>query len=149
MGDVIGPVVADLMAGRVASLRTLVVLTALGGLGVFTDAGTSSLPVVVLPRACCWGTVLEVLVPLRRTMLHLHTRLHLHDPRGPRGPDFGRFLVHHAVRALLRLAAEPDPERGVTERLGDVDTRTATALPCRLRRLGKGRLADGIRDVRP
>ena len=163
VGLFIGAVVLDRTAGRLTSLRTLVVFTALCGLGVFAYAGTSSLPVVVL-GGLCWGTVLGVLMPLLRTMLHLHT------PEGYVGRVSGVFMVHHSAGELLPLAVapalagllgvqrallvagvvllvaaptvwrrarrldaqypvEPDPERGVVERLGDVDDRSVTALP--------------------
>ena len=48
VGLFVGAVTLDRAAGRLTSLRALVVLTALCGLGVFAYAGTSSLPVVVL-----------------------------------------------------------------------------------------------------
>ena len=163
VGLFVGAVTLDRAAGRLTSLRALVVLTALCGLGVFAYAGTSSLPVVVL-GGLYWGTVLGILMPLLRTLLHLHT------PEGYVGRVSGVFMVHHSVGELLPLAfapalagvlgvqrallvagvvmllatplawrparrqdrqhpVEPDPERGVVERLGDVDDRAATALP--------------------
>lgn len=100
IGLFLGAVALDRSAGRLTSLRSLVVWTALGGVGVFAYAGTSSLAVVVI-GGLYWGGVLGVLMPLLRTMIHLHT------PEGYVGRVSGVFMVHHSVGELLPLAFAP------------------------------------------
>lgn len=95
-----GAVVLDRSAGRLTSLRAVVVLTALGGLGVFAYAGTARMAIVVA-GALYWGAVLGLLMPLLRTMIHLHT------PHQYVGRVSGVFMVHHSVGELLPLAFAP------------------------------------------
>lgn len=95
-----GAVVLDRSAGRLTSLRSLTVFTALSGVGVFAYAGTAALPIVVA-GALFWGGILGVLMPLLRTMLHLHT------PEGYVGRVSGVFMVHHSAGELVPLAFAP------------------------------------------
>lgn len=96
----VGAVVLDRSAGRLTMIRTVVVLTAGGGLGAVIYAGTPSI-VVVVAAAAYWGFVLGVLLPLLRTLTHLHT------PEAYFGRVTGIFNVHHSVGELLPLAVAP------------------------------------------
>ncbi len=96
----VGAVVLDRSAGRLTMIRTVVVLTAGGGLGAVIYAGTPSI-VVVVAAAAYWGVVLGVLLPLLRTLTHLHT------PEAYLGRVTGIFSVHHSVGELLPLAVAP------------------------------------------
>lgn len=99
-GLLTGALLLDRSAGRVTGLRTVVVLTAAGGIGAIVYSGTASLVVVVI-GAIVWGTILGVLMPLLRTLTHLHTR------EGFVGRVMGAFNVHHSVGELLPMAVAP------------------------------------------
>jgi MFS transporter, DHA3 family, macrolide efflux protein len=99
-GMAVGAIVLDRSAGRLTATRTVVILTAAGGIGALIYVGTDSLAVVVV-GAVVWGLVLGLLLPLLRTLTHLHT------PEGYLGRVTGVFNVHHSAGELLPLAIAP------------------------------------------
>ncbi|MBW3659334.1 MAG: MFS transporter [Actinobacteria bacterium] len=100
VGLFLGAFTLDRNALRATNLRTVVVLTAACGIGALIYVGTSSL-VVVAVGAVVWGVLLGALMPLLRTLLHLHTG------EGYVGRVSGVYLVHKSVGELAPLAVAP------------------------------------------
>ena len=95
-----GAFLLDRAAGRLTSIRTVVALTAACGFGAFVYVGTDRLPVVVV-GAIVWGTLLGALMPLLRTLVHLHTE------DGFVGRVMGTFNVAHGAGEIVPLAVAP------------------------------------------
>lgn len=95
-----GAFLLDRAAGRFTSLRTVVALTAACGFGVFVYVGTDRLAVVVV-GAIVWGTLLGALLPLLRTLTHLHTQ------DAYVGRVMGTFNVANGAGHLVPLALAP------------------------------------------
>lgn len=95
-----GAFLLDRTAGRLTSLRTVVALTAACGFGVFVYVGTDRLVVVVV-GAIVWGTLLGALLPLLRTLTHLHTG------EAYVGRVMGTFNVANGAGQLVPLAVAP------------------------------------------
>lgn len=100
VGLFLGAVALDRVAHRVTFIRTVVVLTALSGIGALVYIGTASI-VVVGVGAVLWGTLLGGLFPLLRTLTHLHTE------DGYLGRVSSVFNIHHSVGELVPLAVAP------------------------------------------
>lgn len=100
VGLFLGAFTLDRNVRRATNLRTVVVLTALSGVGCLVYIGTTSL-VVVGVGAVLWGALLGGVTPLLRTLTHLHTRA------GYVGRVTSVFNVHHSLGELLPLAVAP------------------------------------------
>lgn len=100
VGLFLGAFLLDRAAGRLTSVRTVVILTSACGLGAFVYVGTDQLRVVVV-GAVVWGTVLGALLPLLRTLVHLHT------DEGFVGRVMGTFNVAHGGAEIVPLAVAP------------------------------------------
>lgn len=99
-GTLVGMFVLQRAEGRLTSIRTVALLTIAGGIGAALYTGTDRL-LVVLVAAVLWGTVLGLLLPLIRTLAHLHTR------PGMVGRVMGVLVIQHNVGELLPLAIAP------------------------------------------
>lgn len=88
------------LAGRLTTLGWLALLTAAGGLGAIAYTSTTSLVFVAL-GAVYWGVVLGLVMPLLRTLAHLHTQ------EGMVGRVMGVLMFQHSLGELLPLAIAP------------------------------------------
>ncbi len=136
-----GAFVLDRNVGRATNLRTVVVLTALCGVGCLIYIGTTSLVVVGL-GAVVWGMLLGGVSPLLRTLSHLHTR------EGYVGRVSSVLNVHHSVGELVPLAVAP----ALAAALGVQRVLIATGVFMLVTAplfLGRARRLDAERPVRP
>lgn len=99
-GLFVGAFALDRAAGRLTAVRTVAVLTSACGIGAMIYVGTDRLPVVVL-GAVVWGVLLGALMPLLRTMMHLHAQ------EGFVGRVMGTFNVAHHASEIIPLAIAP------------------------------------------
>lgn len=95
-----GAVTLDRSAGRMTSVRAATALTGACSIGVLLYVGTARLPVVLL-GAVVWGTLLGALMPLLRTLVHLHTA------EGYVGRVMGTYNAQHSAAELVPIAIAP------------------------------------------
>jgi MFS transporter, DHA3 family, macrolide efflux protein len=99
-GLFLGAFLLDRAAGRLTNVRTVTWLTAACGIGAVVYVGTDRLAVVVV-GAVVWGTLLGALMPLLRTLMHLHAT------EGYVGRVMGTFNVAHGAGEIVPLAVAP------------------------------------------
>lgn len=136
-----GAFILDRNVHRATNLRTVVVLTALCGVGCLIYIGTTSLVVVGL-GAIVWGMLLGGVSPLLRTLSHLHTK------EGYVGRVSSVLNMHHSIGELVPLAIAP----ALAAALGVQRVLMATGvfmLVVAPLFLGRARRIDAERPVRP
>ncbi len=99
-GILFGALLLQRLPRKIVSARGLCLMVVLTGLGAMAYVGTADIRIIAIGSAV-WGTVIGVMEPLLRTLLHRDS------PEGMVGRITGTAQVHRQAGELLPLAFAP------------------------------------------